>query len=252
MKDSKDILADALAQLKGQDIPRDPPQEVVDRTLQSLAQAKADRDLRGPQAGDTGGDGPRTTPILKLGARLTVAAAVVLLAGYAVGRLSGAASLDLERLRGTLEPALAASLEPSLRHTLVDDMRHRHELALANMYVQIREELTRQYREELNRFATQMLTASNAATNHLLAELLEAIKAEQNKELHRIATAFYELERKRLADRELLGANLVALAQQTETELERTRDDFVQLLVRYAPAPPDGKMRTTPDPNQRS
>ena len=244
MKDREDILADALAQLKGQDIPTKPPQEVVDRTIQSLAKAKADRDLRGPQASGTGADGAGTTPILKLGARLTVAAAVLVIAGYAVGRLSGAASVDMERLRGTLEPAL--------RHTLVDEMTRRHQAALANMYVHIREELTRQYREELNRFAAQMLTASNAATNHLLAELVEAIKAEQNKELRRIALSFHELERKRLADREALATNLVALAEQTESELERTRDDFVQLLVRYAPGPPDGQMHTIPDPNQRS
>jgi hypothetical protein len=254
MKDRKDILADALAQLKGQHMPTKPPQEVVDRTIELLAEARAASDRRIPHAGSTGLGGTKggTTVFLRLAGKLTAAAAVLLIAGYAVGRLSGPASVDMERLRSTLEPTLAASLEPALRGKLLDDMRHRYQLALANTYVQIKEELTQQYRQDLNRFAAQTLAASNATTNQLLAQLVEAIEAEQNKDLRRVARTLYELEQKRLADREALATNLAALAQQTETELERTRDDFVRLLVNYPPDQPNRQIRPTPDPNERS
>jgi hypothetical protein len=243
VKNEQDTLAKALAQLKGQEVPAGPPPEVVEETISLLAQANRDGQH---------GHRSRGTSFLRQAGWLTAAAAVLLIGGYAVGRLSAPGSVDIERLRNTLEPTLAASLEPALRGKLLDDMRHRYQLALANTYVQIKEELTQQYRQDLNRFAAQTLAASNAATNQLLAQLVEAIEAEQNKDLRRVARTLYELEQKRLADREALATNLAALAQQTETELERTRDDFVRLLVNYPPDQPNRQVRPTPDPNERS
>ena len=40
MNDEQDILADALARLKGQQIPPAPPGEVVEQTLQQLSAAQ--------------------------------------------------------------------------------------------------------------------------------------------------------------------------------------------------------------------
>ncbi|MBN2130338.1 MAG: hypothetical protein JW741_12620 [Sedimentisphaerales bacterium] len=68
-------------------------------------------------------------------------------------------------------------------------MKQKYQLALAHTYVQIKEELTQQYRDELNRLAVQTLAASNATTNQLLVQLLDVVKAEQDKHLRRIAVA---------------------------------------------------------------
>ena len=47
--------------------------------------------------------------------------------------------------------------------------------------------------------------------------------------------------------------NLVALARQTEDELERTRDDFVHLLAKtYPGGRPEHRLDVPTDPNERS
>jgi len=241
MNDEQDILADALGQLKGQKIPEAPPPEVVEQTLRQLAEVQ-------PEGTGAANSGP--TAFVKLASRLAAAAAVLVLGGYAIGKLSAP---DVEQLRAALEPSLAASLEPALRERLTREMKQSYQLALANTYVQVKEELTQQYRQDLNRFAVQTLAASNATTNQLLVQLLDAIKAKQDEDLRRIASALEQAERQRLADREALATHLVALARQTEDELERTRDDFVQLLVdKYSPGRPNDRTRNVTDPNERS
>ena len=66
----------------------------------------------------------------------------------------------------------------------MEDMRQRYQVALAATYVKVKEELTEQYRDDLNRFAVQTLAASNATTNRLLAELVESIDTMQAQDLN--------------------------------------------------------------------
>ena len=88
--------------------------------------------------------------------------------------------MDLDQLREALTPAVAAALEPALRQRLADEMRHDYQVALAGTYVRVKEELTEQYRNDLNRFAIQTLAASNAVTNELLTQLVQNIDTAQD------------------------------------------------------------------------
>ena len=231
MNEEKDILAEAIAELKNQSAAEQPPPTVVDETLSRLAEAER-KGRCALQAVSHEGAGRTARPALvRLAVKLTAAAAVLVLAGYAIGKRAAPAPVDVEQLRDALEPSLAASLEPAIRGRLLEEMTRRTQLALANTYVQLREELTEQYRGDFNRFASQLLAASNTVTNELLAELLRSVRDAQSQDLHRVAQVLHELEMKRRQDRSQLAAGLQTLAYETEDELERTRNDLVRLLV---------------------
>jgi len=131
---------------------------------------------------------------------------------------------------------MAASLEPVLRQKLGDKMKDDYQLALAGAYVRLKEELTQQYRDDLNRFAMQTLAASNATTNALLADLLQTIDTAQSHDLRRVALALSQIEAKRVQDRTQLAAGLQTLAYRTEDELSRTKKVLARVLVE-GPAP---------------
>jgi uncharacterized protein (DUF2267 family) len=221
-KKDKRILDDAIARLKPQGLEEPLPQEVIDDTARRVA------DCRWRMADSN----PRVLPIRSF-SRLAVAAALVI-TGYAAGRLS--APVDMDRLRDSLTPAVAASLEPALRQEL------------AGTYVKLKDDLTAQYREDLNRFAIQTLAASNAATNELLNQLVQAIGTAQAQDQRRVAQALYEIESKRLQDRTQLAAGLQTLAYRTDDELSRTNTVLASLLVGGQP------QQATPTllPNERS
>jgi hypothetical protein len=231
MNRRKDILADALAQLKQEGQSQSVPKEVLDQILERIS----DFGLR------TADSGTHTLPIRnrqsairRLG-RLAAAAAVLVLAGYAAGRLSAPEPMSLEQLHDALAPSLAASIEPAIRERLIEDMRRQYQLALANTYVHLKEELTQQYREDLNRYAMQTLAASNAVTNELLAGLMQTIDTAKAQDLRRIAQTLYEIERNRVQDKEQLASGLQTLAYRTEGELARTKRQIAQLLIDVRP-----------------
>jgi DNA primase len=169
--------------------------------------------------------------------------------GYAIGRLSGPAPLDMDELREALAPSVAAAIEPAIREKLIEDMRQRYQLALVATYVKVKEELTEQYRDELNRYAIQTLAASNATTNRLLTELVENIDTMQAQDLKQVARALHQIELNRVQDKTQLASGLQRLASRTEDELSRTRREFVQLLVDVRPENSDVQDRLThPDP----
>jgi hypothetical protein len=226
MKKRDDILARALAQLKQEDFAGDVPQEVLDETVRRIADS-------GLQIADSGTGrlsirNPKSA--LRNLTRLVAAAAVFLLAGYTLGRLSAPRPPDLEQLREALTPSLVATLEPALRERLVEDMGQRYQLALAGTYVRVKEELTEQYRNDLNRFAVQTLAASNAVTNDLLAQVLQSMDTAQAQDYRRITQALYLMERNRVQDKTQLASGLQTLAYHTENELTRTRREVAQVL----------------------
>jgi len=217
MTDDKDILNKALASMREEQIP-ELPRDVVTDTLAQLAQAQS------AYGGESSVGGRRPHRFLAPIVRFTAAAAVFLLMGYGVGRMTAPAPLDVEQLHNALLPSLAAALEPTLRETVVGDVDQRYQLALAGAYVRLRDELTEQQRSDMNRYAAQTLAASNAVTNQLLADLVQTIKDDQTEELRSVAAAIHHIERNRLEDRETLTA-----------ELLETREELVQLVANRAP-----------------
>lgn len=224
----RDILSEALAQLKQQGLSQQPPKPAVDETLRRLADA---------QPSDAKPDDRRSRRVFlgRMAAAAPLAAAALILVGFAIGRLSGPAAPDLDELREALVPSVTASIEPALRERLLADMGQRCQAALAHGFFKVREDLTQQYREDLTRYAFQTLAASNAVTNRLLAEVIENIDKAQTDDLTRIARAIHQIELNRVQDKTQLVTGLQTLASRTEDELSRTRQHVVQLFANYQP-----------------
>ncbi|OHB68430.1 MAG: hypothetical protein A2Y77_09875 [Planctomycetes bacterium RBG_13_62_9] len=226
-KREEDILAKALAQLKSDSLSQELPKEVLDKTMRQMADSSPCRlPIRDPRAGIHG--------LI----RLTAAAAVFMIVGYAVARLSAPKPMDLDQLREALAPSVAASIEPAIRARLAEDLQRRYQLALGSMYVRVKEELTEQYRDDLNRFAVQTLAASNAATNELLVQVVRAFDSAKAQDLRQIVQAIYEVEMNRVQDKKQLASGLQTLASRTnrtEDELSRTKYQFVRFLADVRP-----------------
>jgi len=224
MKEQKDILDQAIARRKEASNAAQPPKWVIDQTVKRLAEAQAQSTYEAPR---------RTMPLAPLrkpSGRWIAAAAVLVIAAYALGRLT-APTPDLDELRAELLPALAASLEPTIRSSVVEETTRNCEQALVAAYVRIKDELTEQYRADLNRFAVQTFAASNTVTNNLLEQLVESVKASQRRDRQWFASALEQLEAQRAEDSAALGTALVNLATHTETKLQRTKEDMVRLLA---------------------
>jgi hypothetical protein len=224
MKENEDILEKAVKTLKNEQVPPRPPQQTVDATIAKLMEAS--------KRPNTGKAGKRIQIIERIKAarsfaKVAAAAVLLIVAGYAVGRFSTPRPPDAKQLQAVLEPAI--------RQSLLDEMKHYWQVGLASNYVRLKDELSEQYRHDLDQFAMQTLAASNAVTNQLLAELVQSINAAQTQDLRRIAAALEQIELNRLQDKTQLTNGLETLAYQTEDELERTRQVMVQFLANTQP-----------------
>jgi hypothetical protein len=219
MEESDKILEKAIEALKNEQIPPGPPQEVVKSTVAKLTEATEQADtVKLKNRILIFNDLKATRSLTKIAA----AAVLLIAAGYATGRLSAPRAPDMEQIR--------AALEPSIRQKLLDETKQYMQLGLANAYIRIKDELSQQYRQELNRVALQSVAASNATTNELLTQLVESFNEVQSQYQQRIETAFEQVESKRRRDRTDLSHALATLAVQTEDELMRTKQDMAHLL----------------------
>jgi hypothetical protein len=173
---------------------------------------------------------PRLRWNIKWATRWAAAAVVLIFVGYAVGRVTVASPPDMEQLQLALE----TSLEPAIRQKVIEELNRDWRLALANSYLRLKDELSGQFRRELNAYTLHTLAASNAVTNELLTELIEAINTAQAQDRRRVAAALELIELNRLRDKNQLISGLQTLAAETGDELLRTRQDFAELLV-YTP-----------------
>lgn len=222
MEREDDILQRAIEQFRNEQIPSHPPQEVLDATLTKLSEATC-----GVDASPARQNGHR----IRLMTKLAAAAAILIFAGYAVGRLSAPRAADLDRLQEALENSLAASIEPAVRRKVVEDLSRQWESTLEASYVALREDLTQQYRDDLIQVAAQTLATSNATTHRLLEELVASIYIAQVQNRQWVASALVELDASRRQDSAQFANALVSLAAATEGEIERTKKDMAGLLA---------------------
>jgi hypothetical protein len=199
MEEPKDILDKAIDALANTNVPPGPSKELKDATVVKLT-----------ESADSYQDEFKTIRFIDRikpmkGLIKFAAAAVLLIAcGYTAGRLSAPKTPDIEQLRSAIEPAI--------RQNLLQEMGQYMQVGLASGYAQIKNELQQQYRRDLSDFAIQTLAASSTVTNQRLQQLIDAINTSQTHERQWYATA------------------LETLAQQTEDQLQKTRQDMVQLL----------------------
>ncbi len=209
MEHEDDILQRAIDQYRSEPLPL-PPQEVIDATLARLDEA-AQRNTAPPKQ-----QGVHT---IALTARFAAAAAILIFAGYAVGRLSAPKPPDLQQL----QQALADSIEPTVREKVTTALNQQWQSTLEAGYVALREDLTQQYRSDLVHVAAQTLAASNASTQNLLRDLLESINAAEVQQRQWFAAMAAEIEKHRRDNTEIAAA-MLNLAVATEDELERTQN----------------------------
>jgi hypothetical protein len=225
MEKKKDIVDKAVDALKSEQVPGGPPKEVVDGLVAKLAEAS--------------GVPPPGTIRRKIEAigfpKLAAAAVLLVVASYAVGRLTAPRDPDLQQLQYALEGSLKSSLEPAIRQNLLEELKKYWQLALAGSYVQLKDDLGLQFRSEMNEFGVQILTASGTVTNRRLTELIEAIDAAQTQERRWIAAALEQIELNRLQDSGELRNDLATFAVQTGGELLRTKQDVARWIAYSRP-----------------
>lgn len=227
MDENENSLEKTLEALKNEQIPPGPPKEVVDSTIAKLTEAAGQSDIVRSY------NRIRIIEKLKAAKSLTkIAAAAVLLiaAGYATGRLTGPRPPDMEQIQ--------AALEPKIRQKLLDETKQYVQLGLANGYLQIQDELSQQYRQELNRVALQAVAASNAVTNELLTELIASFNEVQSQYRQQVAVALDQIESNRLKDRSELSDAFTTFALQTEDELIRNKQDMAKFMSYNQPTGP--------------
>ncbi len=215
MEEHENKLEKAIEALKNEQIPQGPPRELVNSTIEKLAEAE--------EQTDTVQHKNRILifedlPAVKTLTKIAAAAVLLIAAGYATGRLSAPRAPDIEQIR--------AALEPEIRKNLLAETKQYLQLGLANTYVRIQDELSQQYRQDLRQAVLQSVAASNAVTNELLTELIESFNEAQNQDRLSVAAALGQIESKRQQDRAAMTNAITTLALQTE----ETKQDMAKFL----------------------
>ena len=231
-RESENIVDKAVKALIDEQVPPGPPEELANSTIAKLTEVSGQTNTvpRGRRI--------RLIDRIKIPNSFTkVAAAAVLLimTGYATGRLLSPKPPDIEQLR--------VALEPAIRQNLLDEMKQYWQLGLTASYAQLKDDISQQYRSDLNQFAAYTLAASGSATNQRLEELIESINLAQTQDRQWVAAAIGEIELNRLQDNAQLSNAFATFAVQTEDELQ----NMAQIL---SYAQPDSLVPTRfTDPN---
>lgn len=215
MKEEENILEMAIEAIKNEQIPPGPPQELVDATVTKLAEAQGQSDML--PFGKGMGLIDRLRAVRGI-TKFAAAAVLLICVGYAVGRVSAPRPPDMEELQTALEPAV--------RRNVVAQVRNDLQSALTNL----RDDLDRQYSQDLSRVGMQILAASNTATSEQLTKLIEAIDEAQTHQRQWFAAAIGQVESNRRYETKQLSNAFASFAVQTEDKLERTKQGLAQLL----------------------
>ena len=203
-RESEKILDEAIKALNNEQIPSGPSEELTNATIAKLTENS------GQANAVSNGRRIRFVEILNLPGNFTkVAAAVVLLlmAGYATGRLLSPKPLDMEQIQ--------AALEPEIRKNILGQVDQYLQSSLTTSFTQFRE----QYQRDMNQFAVYTMAASGAATNQLLEQLIESINQAQTQDRQWFVAALGEMELNRLKGDAQLSNALASFAAQTEQNM---------------------------------
>lgn len=219
MNENDEIFEKALQLLKNGPVPPGPPKELADATAAELAARCQPSDSQEFTNRFSPADRFRT--VGRFG-RIAAAAVLMIAVGYGAGHWSAPRPLDMEQIR--------AALEPAIRRDLLDETRRYVRSGLASGFVQVKDELSEQYRRDLSNAAVQTLAASNSITNELLTRLIESVNAAQSHDRQWFASALEQVELNRLRDRSQLSNAFATFAVQTEDELNKTKKDVAQVM----------------------
>jgi len=212
MKEEKSDFEKAVKALRNQPVPSGPPRELVNATITKLTETPEQSDTPQPYKRIRFMERLRATNTFTF-TKVAAAAVLLIVAGFAAGRLSTPRQPDIAQIQ--------AALEPAIRNQLLDEMKQYLQLGLTNCYVRLKDDLTQQYRSDLSQYAAQTMAASSAVTNQLLEELIASINAAQAQDRQWVAEAFKQFELNRLRENAKLNNAFISFAAQTEDELSR-------------------------------
>jgi len=219
VKKDENIFEKSVKALKNEQIPPGPSDELIKATIEKINHASEQ-----PDTIEFGQQLRITDRITVLNSFIKFAAAVLLIiTGFSVGRLSSPRPPGMEEIRASLEPAIRAQLR--------GEMKQYMQLGLANSYVRLKDDLTEQYRRDLNQLAANIVTASGTVTNQLLEDLIESIDTAQTQERQRFVAALEQIELNRRQDNAQLSNALVNFAVQTENEFNQTKQDMAEIFT---------------------
>ena len=219
MKEDENILEKAVKSLKKQQVPPGPSDELAKATIEKLNIASEQ-----PDTIEFNRELRFTNRITVLNSIIKFAAAAVFLiiAGFAAGRLTTTKQPDMEQIR--------ASLEPAIRNQLLGEVKQYMQLGLANSYVRLKDDLTEQYRQDLNQLAANIVTTNSSLTNQLLQNLIESVDEAQKRQQQLFTAALEQVEMNRQRDNAQLSNALFNFAVQTGNELDQTKQDMAELF----------------------
>jgi len=219
MKKDENIFEKSVEALKNQQIPPGPSDELNEATIEILNRLSEQPNIIELDNRTKFID---KIIVLKSLAKFAVAAVFLIIAGFAAGRLTTTQPPDIEEIR--------ASLEPAIRSRLLGEVKQYMQLGLANSYVRLKDDLTEQYRQDLNQLAANIVAANGNLTNQLLENLIESIDAAQSQDRQLFAAALEQIELNRRRDNAQLSKALFSFAAQTGNELNQTKQDMAELF----------------------
>jgi len=134
--------------------------------------------------------------------RWAAAAAIILIAGFGIGRLSASRAANVEQVR--------AALEPSLRKEL-------------------RQELSQLLRQQLDQSSTTTLAAAGTQTRDMLGDFVRAYEQNRADDNRAVYAALARLDSERMADSTALKRDLDTVAVYSEAGLRQTQRQLVSL-----------------------
>lgn len=194
----------------------------------------------GQESGGGGRQGFRRVFAAPL-SRFAAAAVLLIVAGFLAGR-SFAPGPDIDQIELALEGRLTASVEAAIREDLLEELNQSWQSALVDYHARLNDEFNRfavelgeQRRNELNELAAKTFAASNAVTQQLLSDLVQAVATAQNQDRQWFTAAMRRIESNRIQDATRFNTGLVTLAEQTRVELADTKRSVAQLTNAIVP-----------------
>lgn len=211
-----DRLNEAVQSLRDYSVPDGPPEQTVEETLNALQAAAEDW-------------GPVRQPLKRVWMKWAVAAGVLILLGFSVGRFTTPKALD-EQQMVALESRLMTRLGPAITQEVGQVLSQDLHAVQAVGYTKLNEALDQRLQESMKAYAVQILAASNASANQLMDNLVQAIRVAQTQERERLAAVIKEIEFDRLQKDTQVRKSLANVALLTENHLQTTQE-LVSLIA---------------------
>ena len=231
MKNEKDILAQAIDQLKDLQIPAGPPQQLVDDTLGSINDGMSEQNIQQNKRHNRQQQ-PAVIRLYQFG-RIAAVIALLVLAGFTAGRVSAPKpkTLNAEQIYAQLKPVIQKDMLEQVQSYCQKTVAQ----SVTQSSIQLKDVLSQQFRQELNDYAIRTLAASQASTNKLMQQYTAAVLDVQKRDRTRLAAVIYKMERDRRQNDSALAQGLKTVAYRTQDSIDRTKKDVMTLLTKSVP-----------------